>query len=128
MTPKDRRYSKAHQWVKIEDELAIVGITDHAQRELGEITFVELPEGVRPVDKDEAVGVVESAKAASEIFSPISGEIAEINRELEESPELINDSPCDEGWIVKLADFSEEDYDALMDSTEYQALIHEEGE
>jgi len=125
MTPSDRRYNQTHEWVKIEDDLAVVGISDHAQEALGDITFVELPETDLEVKEDEECGVVESVKAASDIYTPLSGEIVEVNEALDDKPELINEDCYGEGWIFKLANFDIEAYEELMDAAEYEAMIEE---
>lgn len=123
MIPSDRKYSESHEWIKIEGDLAVVGITDHAQESLGDITFVELP----ALDKEVAMGgeccVVESVKAASDIFSPLSGIIAEVNLSLEAGPEKINSSPYEEGWIFKLKNFDTSELDSLMDSAAYKSFL-----
>ena len=121
MTPDDRRYTKTHEWVKIEDDVAIVGITDYAQESLGDITFVELPTVGDAMEQGEECGVIESVKAASDIFAPIAGDIAEVNSALEEKPEVINASPYEAGWIFKLKGFDEAEVANLMDADQYEA-------
>lgn len=120
-TPDDRKYSETHEWVELEDDMAVVGLSDYAQAELGDITFVELPEVGDVVSQNDECGVVESVKAASDLFAPISGEIAEVNRDLEEKPEAINEDPYGDGWIFKLKDVDETQYEALLEADEYVA-------
>ena len=95
-------YTKNHEWLDIDGSIVTVGITDYAQKSLGDIVFIELPEIGMIVDVDETLGNIESVKAVSELFCPIPGEVIEVNKDLEETPELINESPYDDGWIVKL--------------------------
>ena len=102
MTPDNCRYEKTHEWVRIEGDLAVVGITDHAQDSLGDITFIELPNTGTSVQKNTECGVIESVKAASDLLSPITGEIAEVNGSLETSPELVNREPYGKGWLYKI--------------------------
>jgi len=125
MTPSDRRYTSTHEWVRIEDGLAVVGITDYAQESLGDITFVELPETDHTVEAGEECGVIESVKAASEFYAPIGGEIVEVNEALDQKPELINEDCYETGWIFKLASFEEAGYEDLMDAADYEATIED---
>ncbi|MDR2728514.1 MAG: glycine cleavage system protein GcvH [Chitinispirillales bacterium] len=122
-TPSDLKYSKTHEWVKVEDGNAKVGITDHAQDNLGDITFVELPKIGAQVKKDAEVSVIESVKAASDLYSPVTGEIVSVNSELENAPEIINSDPYGKGWLytVKISDKSE--IDALMDALSYEKYL-----
>jgi glycine cleavage system H protein len=121
--PEGLRYTKEHEWVKQEGENGRIGITDHAQDELTEIVFVELPKIGKKVKKGDALGVVESVKTVSDIYSPISGEVIDTNRTLEDSPQLINQSPYDKGWfaLIKLAEPSE--VSGLMDPSSYKKVI-----
>ncbi len=123
--PDGLRYTKEHEWVRVEGGNARVGITDHAQHELTEIVFAELPKVGKKVKKGDPLGVVESVKTVSDIYSPVSGEVAEANHQLEDLPQLINESPYEKGWIalVKLSDPGE--FDGLMDATAYKRLIEE---
>jgi glycine cleavage system H protein len=118
--PDGLRYSKEHEWVKQEGENGRIGITDHAQDELTEIVFVELPKIGKKVKKGDALGVVESVKTVSDIYSPVSGEVIDANKALEDSPQLINQSPYDKGWfaLIKLAEPSE--LSGLMDAASYK--------
>ncbi len=102
VVPENLYYTKEHEWLKIEDDTAIMGITDYAQKSLHEIVFVDLPETKRKVRQMEPIGTVESVKAVSEIYTPISGEIIEVNKELNEKPELVNQDPYGKGWIAKI--------------------------
>lgn len=122
--PEDLKYSKDHEWVKIDGDLVVVGITDYAQHSLHEITFVELPEVGSSVEADSECGLVESMKASSDIFSPLSGEIAEVNSNLEDAPELVNEEPYGKGWMFKIkpSDLDGE-MTALMDAKAYSELI-----
>ena len=124
-TPSDLKFLDSHEWVKVDDNTVIVGISDHAQNELGEVVFVELPAiGDEFVSGDEAA-VVESVKAASEVYTPISGEVIEVNEALEENPELVNTSPYEEGWFFKL-EVSDENLgsiDSLMTAEEYSSML-----
>jgi glycine cleavage system H protein len=125
-TPTDRRYSKTHEWIKLEGTFALVGITEHAQEALGDITFVELPKIGVNVKKDGACGVIESVKAASDLNAPVSGQIAEVNRALESAPETINTDPYEAGWILKLANTTGAEMASLMDSTAYDLFVESE--
>ena len=123
--PGDLKFLDSHEWIKVDDNTAIVGISDHAQNELGEVVFVELPAiGDEFVIGDEAA-VVESVKAASEVYTPISGEVIEVNDTLEESPELVNTSPYEEGWFFKLkvSDENLGSIESLMTAEEYSSML-----
>ena len=127
MTPEDRKYTKTHEWIKIEDDLAVVGISDHAQESLGDITYVELPEEGHTVEQADECGVIESVKAASDIYAPVAGEICEVNTDLENRPEAINEDPYEEGWIFKLDNFDRAAIDGLLVASEYEATLdHDE--
>ena len=124
-TPGDLKFLDSHEWIKVDDNTVIVGISDHAQNELGEVVFVELPAiGDEFVSGDEAA-VVESVKAASEVYTPISGEVIEVNDALEENPELVNTSPYEEGWFFKLkvSDENLGSIDSLMTAEEYSSML-----
>jgi len=121
--PIDRQYTKEHEWVKIEGDIAIIGITDYAQDQLTDVVFVELPETGRQIEKNGSLCVVESVKSVSDVFSPISGEIMEVNKALENSPELVNNEPFEDGWIAKLKVKNETDLDKLMTSEEYNEFL-----
>ena len=124
-TPSDLKFLDSHEWVKVDDNTVIVGISDHAQNELGEVVFVELPAiGDEFVSGDEAA-VVESVKAASEVYTPLSGEVIEVNEALEENPELVNTSPYENGWFFKLkvSDENLGSIDSLMTAEEYSSML-----
>ena len=124
-TPSDLKFLDSHEWVKVDDNTVKVGISDHAQNELGEVVFVELPAiGDEFVSGDEAA-VVESVKAASEVYTPLSGEVIEVNEALEENPELVNTSPYEDGWFFKLRVSGENlgSIDSLMTAEEYSSML-----
>jgi glycine cleavage system H protein len=125
--PSDLRYCSTHEWVSnVENEVVTVGITDHAQEQLGDLVFVELPEvGITVVAEGECA-VVESVKAASDIYSPVNGEVVEVNEALADSPELINDDPYGDGWIFKMRIADESDLDNLLDADGYQEVAEAE--
>ena len=120
--PKDLHYTKEHEWVLVEDDLAVVGITDYAQSELGDIVFVELPEVGEEVEAAESFGTVEAVKTVSELFSPVTGTVSEINEALADSPDLVNTDPYGEGWMIKVkyTEIPEED---LLSAAEYKEMI-----
>jgi glycine cleavage system H protein len=117
------KYTDTHEWIKIAAGNATVGITDHAQSELTDIVFVELPEVGKEVKKGEELCVVESVKSVSEIYSPVSGKILKVNKALEETPETINESPYDEGWLVEIEISNESEISKLLDAKSYKDLI-----
>jgi glycine cleavage system H protein len=119
----DLKYTDTHEWIKVKGKTAVVGITDHAQEELTDIVFVELPEVGKKIKHGDELCVVESVKSVSEIYSPVSGTIAKINEELEDEPETINDSPFDDGWLVEIEMEDEEELEDLMDDKEYKKNI-----
>ena len=119
---EDLKYTKSHDWIKIKDGIAVVGITDHAQAELTDIVFVELPEAGKEVKKGEEICVVESVKSVSEIYAPVSGKIVKVNSKLDDSPEIINESPYDDGWLVELEISDKSEVDSLLDAAEYKKL------
>jgi len=123
MTPDDRSYLATHEWIKIEEDIATIGITEHAQDQLGDITFVELPSPGKVFEQGEECGVVESVKAASDIFTPISGQVYETNHALEDKPELINQDPYGDGWLIRLKNVDESDVGDLLSAEEYEASI-----
>ena len=121
--PEDLQYTKSHEWVRIEGDTATIGITDHAQDELGDVVFVELPDEGATFDAGESFGTVESVKAVSDLYAPVGGEVVEVNSTLEDAPENINDDPYGEGWIVKLRTTDEPD---LLSPEEYEKVVEEE--
>ena len=121
--PAELRYTKEHEWVRIEGDHALVGITDYAQEELGDIVFVEMPESGKDIEQLEELGVVESVKTVSTLYSPVTGEVVEVNELLKDSPETLNDSPYEEGWIVKMAMGDINEVDDLMTAAEYEEFL-----
>jgi len=119
------RYTKDHEWVRIDGDLAVCGITDHAQGQLGDVVFVEVPEPGRKVEQGKDAAVVESVKAASEVYAPISGTVAEGNAAIVDDPSLVNRDAAGEGWFFKLRDFDRAQFDALMDEAAYRAYVAE---
>jgi len=119
----ETRYTKDHEWVRQEGDIAVIGITDYAQLQLGDVVYVELPEIGRTVEQGKEAAVVESAKAASEVYAPVSGEIVEVNDALKDAPEKINDDSYGEGWLVKVKLSDPSELDALMDSDKYQESL-----
>ena len=123
VVPEDLLYTKSHEWVRTEGDAATIGITDHAQNELGDVVFVELPEEGDTFDAGEPFGTVESVKAVSDLYTPVGGEVVEVNSALEDAPEKINKDPYGEGWIVKLRISEEAD---LLSPEEYEKVVEEE--
>jgi glycine cleavage system H protein len=126
--PNDLYYASTHEWLRIDENIATVGITDFAQNQLSDITFVELPDVGREVEAGDEVAVVESVKAASDIYAPVAGTIIEVNGDLEDSPDMINASPYNAGWLFKIEVRKEEDVDNLMSAEEYAESCDEEPE
>jgi glycine cleavage system H protein len=124
--PDDLKYTKEHEWVKVEGKNAVVGITDYAQEQLGDIVYVELPGEGEEIAKSETFGSLESVKAVSDCYAPISGKVVETNSVLNDSPEVVNEDPYGEGWIAKIAMADPSELDELMDHTEYKAFVEEE--
>ena len=122
MVPKDLKYSEEHEWVQVEGETAIIGVTDYAQKELGDIVFVELPPIGEHISQSEPFGTVEAVKAVSEIFAPVSGEVIEINEMLENTPQVINQDPYGEGWMVKVKLAIQKELENLLSPDEYKEL------
>ena len=128
MLPDDCKYSKEHEWVRLDGEKGTVGITDYAQRQLGDVVYVELPEVGTKVGAMEVFGTVESVKAVSELFSPVPGEVVEANQTLMDSPELINSDPHGDAWLIVLKIDDKSALDALMGATQYQEYLDKEAE
>jgi glycine cleavage system H protein len=126
--PEDVKYSKEHEWVLVEGKVATVGVTDYAQDQLGDIVFVELPAVGDKVSKEDAFGVVESVKAVSDIYAPVSGKVLEVNDDLPENPEMLNEDPYGDGWIIKIEMSDPEELDDLMNAAEYEQYVAEEKE
>jgi glycine cleavage system H protein len=123
MEPTDRKYSNDHEWAKLDDGLVEVGITGYAQEQLGDIVYVELPQLGDLLEASEAFGLVESVKAASDLLAPITGEVIAINEDLLDRPELVNEDPYGEGWMVKVQADDETEMDDLMTADEYEAFL-----
>lgn len=125
--PKDYKYTRTHEWVKIDGDVATIGITDFAQGELGDITYIELPPVGSTLNQSDSLGVIESVKAASDVYSPISGEVIEDNAEVEGAPELVNSSPFEDAWLIKLKITDQSQLDGLLDAEAYEKLVEESG-
>ena len=121
--PANLKYTKDHEWVSLEGDIATVGITDFAQKELGDIVYVEVETVDQTLDKDEVFGTVEAVKTVSDLFLPLSGEIVEFNESLETSPEKVNTDPYGDGWMVKIKVSDTSEFDGLLDSEAYKSLI-----
>jgi glycine cleavage system H protein len=128
MYPEDYLYSKDHEWISVQDSEGTVGITDYAQHELGDVVYVDLPEVGDSLEANEPFGSVESVKAVSEIFAPVSGEIIEINSKLLDSPEMINESPHEQAWMVKLRLTNPDEIRGLLSAEEYEEYLEEQAE
>jgi len=118
--PDNLHYSKDHEWVRVENNVAVIGITDHAQEQLGDVVYVELPKPGESFSAHESFGSVESVKAVSEIFTPVSGEIAEINQSLTDEPEKVNKDPYGDGWMIKVKMSAAGEVDSLLTAAEYE--------
>jgi len=125
MYPTDYRYTREHEWVRIENDTCVLGITDFAQKELGEVVFVELPEVGHVFDAHDEIGTIESVKAVAEVYTPIAGEIVEINDALADDPAAVNEDPHGDGWLVKVKYSSSKDFDDLMTAEQYEAFTQE---
>ena len=121
--PSELKYTTDHEWVRLEGDFCVIGITDHAQSSLGDVTYVEMPEKGTRFEAKAIFGVVESVKAASDLYMPLPGEVVEINDALEDSPELVNSDPYGSGWMIRVRPDSESDFDALLDSSSYESEI-----
>ncbi|HMB15340.1 MAG TPA: glycine cleavage system protein GcvH [Pelovirga sp.] len=124
--PDELKYTEEHEWVAIEEDVATIGISDFAQSQLGDVVFVELPEVGDDLEAGKPFGVVESVKAVSDIYSPLSGEVVEINEELPDAPEILNTSPYEDGWLIKIRLSNPQELDDLLDATAYQELVADE--
>lgn len=123
--PADLKYTKEHEWLKVEGDVATVGITDYAQGELGDIVFIELPQVGAKLERMKPFGVIEAVKAVSEIFAPISGEVTQVNSKLESEPTTINSDPYQEGWIIKIKVSNPKELDNLFSAEDYKKLLGE---
>jgi glycine cleavage system H protein len=125
MYPSDCRYTREHEWVRIEDDICVLGITDFAQNELGEVVYVELPEVGHMFDAGDELGTIESVKAVAEVYTPVAGEIVEINDSLRDDPQSINEDPHGDGWLVKIKYSSSSDFEELMKADAYEKYTQE---
>lgn len=125
MYPEDYKYTTEHEWVRVEEDIAVLGVTDFAQKELGEVVFVELPQVGHVYDAGDEIGTIESVKAVAEVFTPIAGEIVEINEALADDPELVNEDPHVDGWLVKIRYSAAADLDTLMDAEAYAEFVQQ---
>jgi len=123
MVPKELKYTEEHEWARVEDDIVTVGLTDYAQNELGDIVFVELPNEGETLVQSEPFGTVEAVKAVSEIFAPVSGEVVKVNDALDETPQLINQDPYEEGWLVKVRLSDAGELEHLLGPDQYRELI-----
>jgi len=121
--PEEFKYTKEHEWLKVEEGLATIGITDYAQSELGDIVFVELPQVGDAVSQGEPFGTIEAVKTVADLFSPVSGEVSELNPKIEEDPAVMNKDPYGEGWMMKIKMSDASQADSLLSPTDYRALI-----
>ena len=126
MIPDNLKYNESHEWVRQEDDIATIGITDYAQSEIQDIVFVELPDVGTELTHKTEFGVIESVKAAFDLYSPVSGEVIEVNESLLDTPEQVNDSPYDDGWFLKIRMTDPSELDTLFDAEQYQAQIEAE--
>ena len=117
------RYSKEHEWIRVDGDIATVGISDFAQAQLGDVVFVELPEAGASLTRDGNAAVVESVKAASDVYAPVSGEVVEVNTALADAPDLVNQAPTGDGWFMKIRLSDPSEIDGLMDETAYEAFV-----
>ena len=122
-SPTDRRYTKEHEWVRVEDDLGTVGITDYAQDQLGDLVYLDLPSPGTQVKQLDKLGEIESVKAVSDLYSPVSGEVVEVNQGVNDRPELVNQSPYEEGWLVRLRLADPAELDSLLTAKQYDELI-----
>ncbi|MXY20019.1 MAG: glycine cleavage system protein GcvH [Dehalococcoidia bacterium] len=126
MNPEDLKYSEEHEWLRMEGGTAVIGITHFAQDSLGDVVFVELPDVGSDVEQFEKMGEIESVKAVSDLYCPVGGRVVEVNDSLNDSPELVNDSPYEEGWMIKVEVSDGSEIDRLMSASEYGALVEAE--
>jgi len=126
MYPEDNLYTKDHEWISVQGEIGIVGITDYAQKELGDVVYVDLPEVGDAFETNEPFGSIESVKAVSEVFCPVAGEIVDVNSKLEDTPELLNESPYQKAWMIKIRITNSEELTELLSAEEYQEYLQEQ--
>lgn len=125
-TPADNKYAKSHEYVNVEGDVGTIGISDYAQKELGDVVFVELPQVGTQIEANEELGSIESVKAVSELFAPVSGEVIEVNEALTEKPELVNTDPWGDGWMIKVKLSNPDDLEELMSAEEYEEYVEKE--
>ncbi len=125
MYPTEFRYTREHEWIRMEDDICVLGVTEFAQNELGEVVFVELPEVGHFYDAGDELGTIESVKAVAEIYTPVAGEIVEVNAALLDDPQLVNEDPHGDGWLVRIKFSSSSDFDELMDAERYENFTKE---
>ena len=126
MNPEELRYTSSHEWVRVDGDVGTIGITDYAQKELGEIVYLELPEIGHVFNADEEFGTVESVKAVSELFTPVSGEIVDVNKGAVNEPGIVNDDPFGDGWLIKMKLTTDEEVQKLMSADEYAEYVKQE--
>jgi glycine cleavage system H protein len=122
-SPTDRRYTKQHEWVRVDDGVSTIGVTDYAQDELGDIVYIELPAPGTSVKQSEKLGEIESVKAVTDVYSPVSGEVVEVNEGVNDHPELVNQSPYEDGWLVRLRLTDSAELKALLTAEQYDRLL-----
>ena len=125
MYPQELLYTKEHEWIRVDEEVGTIGITDYAQKELGDVVFVELPKAGDHITASEAFGTIESVKAVSELFAPVDGKVVGVNAKLQNSPELVNSDPHGEAWLIRVRLSDRRDTDKLMSAEDYEAYIKE---
>lgn len=128
MYPENYLYSREHEWVRVDEDVCVLGITEFAQEELGEVVYVELPEVGQVFDAGDEIGTIESVKAVAEVYTPVAGEIVEVNEAVADDPEMLNDDPHKDGWLVKIQFSSDNDLKQLMNAEEYARFIEDGGE
>jgi len=123
--PEKLKYTKEHEWLRIENDVAVVGITDYAQSELGDIVFIEFPDKGKQCSQNESIGTIEAVKTVADLFAPVSGEVIETNNDLADTPELVNQDPYEKGWMLKIKMSDPSEADALLDSVAYKEHVAE---
>jgi glycine cleavage system H protein len=123
MYPREYLYSKEHEWVRVEDDVCVLGITEFAQQELGEVVYVDLPEVGAVFNAGDEIGTIESVKAVAEVYTPVAGEVVEINESVSDDPELLNEDPHTEGWLIKIRFSSDSDLKSLMKAETYEEFV-----
>lgn len=121
--PENLKYTKDHEWVRIEGNIGVIGITDYAQSELGDVVFVDIDESLSEISKGASCGTIEAVKTVSDVFAPFSGKVVEINSKLKDNPDLLNSDPYGEGWMIKAEISNKSDLDELLDAASYKSLI-----